>query len=52
MCICVTVYRSRYCARLPVFFSPKEAGEFEAILAVHTQAGHQTFAQLRGKATL
>lgn len=41
---------SRMCARLPVHFSPKYAGEFEAILAIRTHAGHQTFAQIRGRA--
>ena len=42
--------RSRQCARLPIYFTPKQAGEFDAILAVRTHAGHQTFAQLKGKA--
>lgn len=49
-CLCVCLCRIRQCARLPIYFSPEEAGEFDAILAVRTQAGHQTFAQLKGKA--
>eukprot|EP00731_Ephydatia_muelleri_P026161 Em0018g261a len=42
----------RMCARLPIYFCPTQGGQdYEGILAIRTNEGHQMFTTLKGKST-